>query len=204
MAVGTEKSDRRSALRALRRGQIVAAAREIVAQEGLEALTIGALERRLSFSRGVITYHFRNKDEIVEAVLQSAIDEINARLRALGGAELSPEAEVVAVLRTVLSGFLDHPEAGRILLSFWGRIPSSERIRSLNAELYRNYRRWSTVLLEKHRGVFADCDVEGLAGLLVGIVIGIATQTYFDPAAFEPERVLAEACACVLARLRRG
>src|SRR5205814_9753674 len=66
---GLTKARRTSAsdsLRDLRRAQIVAAAREIVAGDGLESLTIGALEKRLGFSRGVITYHFRDKDEIVE------------------------------------------------------------------------------------------------------------------------------------------
>ena len=42
-------------VRDLRRTQILAEARSIVAQEGLAALTIGTLEKRLPFSRGVIT-----------------------------------------------------------------------------------------------------------------------------------------------------
>ena len=68
-------------IRDLRRGQIVTAARRLVAEQGLEALTIGALEDRVSFTRGVITSHFANKDEIVQAVFASAIDEIDAAVR---------------------------------------------------------------------------------------------------------------------------
>src|ERR1700722_2409301 len=68
-------------VRDLRRGQILTAARRLVAEHGLEALTIGALEDRLAFTRGVITYHFANKDEIVRAVFASAIDEIDASVR---------------------------------------------------------------------------------------------------------------------------
>ncbi len=188
-------------LRALRRGQIITQARRIVAEDGLEALTIGALEKGLEFSRGVITYHFRGKDEIVEAVLLSAVAEIDARLAALSAQPLGPAEQVEAVLRTVLQGFLDHPEAGRILLSFWGRIPSSPRIREINAQLYRNYRRWSAMLISSHPQSFRAVDVEGMSGLLVGIVIGLATQTYFDPGVFDPEPALREAIASVLARL---
>jgi AcrR family transcriptional regulator len=36
-------------------------------RRGLEALTISALEGRLAFSRGVITYHFADKIRIVLA-----------------------------------------------------------------------------------------------------------------------------------------
>ena len=64
-------------VRDLRRQQVVAAARAIVAQQGLEALTFAALERELGYTRGVITWHFRNKDEIVAAVLHDAVEDID-------------------------------------------------------------------------------------------------------------------------------
>src|SRR5437773_5389573 len=98
-------------VRDFRRAQVIAAARSLVAEEGLEALTIGALEERLAFSRGVITYHFRNKDEIVEAVLAHAVAEIEEALRAELRASESPEERVGAVLRSMVRGFLAHPEA---------------------------------------------------------------------------------------------
>ena len=56
-------------VRDLRRAQIIAAARAIVCRDGLDALTIGALEQKLAFTRGVITYHFAGKDDIVRALL---------------------------------------------------------------------------------------------------------------------------------------
>src|SRR5262249_13114211 len=97
-------------LRELRRGQIVAVAQKIVADEGLEALTIGSLEARLAFSRGVITYHFQNKDDIVHAVLESAIEEINAGIDAQLGANLSAEEKLRTLLKMYVRGFLEHVE----------------------------------------------------------------------------------------------
>ncbi len=193
-----------SPLRALRREQIIAAARRIVADDGLESLTIAAIENAVDFSRGVITYHFRDKDEIVEAVLRSAVDEIDANLVALGGQDLDPEAQVETALRTVLQGFLDRPEAARILLSFSGRIHADPRMAAMSAELYGGYRRWSGSLIEAHGDRFAPVDADGLAGVMVGIVIGLATQTWMDPEGFDPAPALDEACAAVLARLRSG
>src|SRR5215475_11000710 len=101
-------------LRELRRGQIVAVARKIVADEGLEALTIGSLEARLAFSRGVITYHFQNKDDIVHAVLESAIDEINAGSAAQLSLSMPAEERVRTVLKTYIRGFIERVEATRI------------------------------------------------------------------------------------------
>lgn len=180
----------RSGLRDLRRGQIVAAARAIVAEDGLEALTIAALEDRLDFTRGVITYHFRNKDEIVEAVLESAVTEIDAAMHRELATAGTVKERVRAVLHGQVSGWIEHPEAGKILLSFWGRLGSDPRAAAVNAALYRRYREES--------GAMAN---EPIAVLLVGIVLGIATQHYFEPGAFDVEAAVDEAAVMVAARL---
>src|SRR5262249_17688114 len=167
-------------LRELRRGQIVAVARKIVADEGLEALTIGSLEARLAFSRGVITYHFQNKDDIVHAVLESAIEEINAGTDAQLGGNLTAEERVRTTLKMYVRGFLEHVEATRILLSFWGRIGSDKRARKANATLYAAYRRGAAHLIEARRAtgeVASDLNIDAMASLLVARVIGIAIHS---------------------------
>ncbi len=192
-------------LRELRRGQIVAVARKIVAEEGLEALTIGSLEARLAFSRGVITYHFQNKDDIVHAVLESAIEEINAGTDAQLGQNLSAEERVRTTLKMYVRGFLEHVEATRILLSFWGRISSDKRARKANATLYAAYRRGAAHMIEagKVAGEFAaDLNVDAMAASLVGVVIGIAMQSYFEKGAIDTDTAVDEAAHAFIGRLR--
>ena len=201
MAESLQSSER---LRELRRGQIITVARKIVAEEGLEALTIGALEARLEFSRGVITYHFANKEDIVHAVLDSVNAEIDAATLSELKASSSLEDKVRAMLRANVRGFIERAEAARILLSFWGRIGGDKRIRKTNATLYAGYRKGAARLLEAGRaaGAWTDVDVDAMATLMVGIVIGIATQSHFDKGAIDWERALEEAVKTVLARLR--
>jgi AcrR family transcriptional regulator len=193
-------------LRELRRGQIVAVARKIVAEEGLEALTIGSLEARLAFSRGVITYHFQNKDDIVHAVLESAIEEINATSLAQLMPATSGVERVRATLRSYVRGFIERVEATRILLSFWGRISADKRARKANATLYAGYRKAAAHMLEAGRasGEFApDLDIDGFAAVLVGVVVGIAMQSYFEKGAIDAEVATEEAIRAVLARLQQ-
>jgi AcrR family transcriptional regulator len=193
-------------VRDLRRGQIVEAARKLVAEQGLEALTIGALEDRLAFTRGVITYHFANKDEIVRAVLASAIDEIDAAVRQEIEAGATIEQKVRAVLHGNVRGFVDNEVAGRVLLSFWGRLSADAGVRKLNADLYARYRRQASKLLKRARaaGEVAKVDPDVMASLLVGIVLGIATQHFFEPGAIDIEAAIDEAARTVLARLNHG
>ena len=192
-------------LRELRRGQIIAIARKIVAEEGLEALTIGSLEARLAFSRGVITYHFQNKDDIVHAVLESAIEDINGATAAQLAPGMNGEERLRTALRTYIKGFVEKVEAARILLSFWGRITSDKRARKANAELYASYRRGVAQLLDNARAskeFTADFDLEGLAAVLVGVVIGVAVQSYFEKGAIDIETSTDEAIKVALARLK--
>jgi AcrR family transcriptional regulator len=195
-------------VRDFRRGQIVAAARKLVAEQGLEALTFGALEDRLSFTRGVITYHFASKDEIVRAVFTSAIEEIDAAVKTEVERSASIEDKVRAILRANVRGFVERAEAGRVLLSFWGRLSSDPEARRLNAELYTRYRARSAKLLKEAVGAgsIARVDPKQVASVLVGIVLGIAMQHYFDPGSIDLDAAVAEAEEMVIARLapRKG
>ncbi|MGZ6142679.1 MAG: TetR/AcrR family transcriptional regulator [Myxococcales bacterium] len=186
-------------LRDLRRTQIIAAARDIVAAGGVEALTIGALEKRLGFSRGVISYHFRDKDEIVEGLLDATLQEIDAATHAEVAKSATPEDKIRAVLRANLRGFLEHREAGAVLLSFWGRLGSDPKARKANARLYSVYRERTMSVLNE--GTFSGIDPEGLAAVIVGLVLGIASQVYFEPGSIDPEKALDEATRCVVGRL---
>jgi AcrR family transcriptional regulator len=191
-------------LRDLRRGQIIAVGRRIVAEDGLEALTISALEARLSFSRGVITYHFEDKEDIVYAILESAIEEIDAVTATGLKGEHTFEDKIRIVLTSYVRGFIDHPEAGRILLAFWGRLGADRRARKANASLYAGYRRGAARILEEGRAAGAlapGVQVEAAAAMLVGLVLGIVNQAYFEKGAIDPVAVVDEAVKAALARL---
>jgi AcrR family transcriptional regulator len=189
-------------IRDLRRGQIVAEARAILAEEGLAALTIGTLEKRLPFSRGVITHHFANKEDIVEAVLDDALADIDAATRLDVAAGDSIEDKVRAVLRTKVRGFLAAVEAARVLLAFWGRLGTDPRSSERNAALFQRYRNQSARLLRdgQQQGIFrADLDVDAMAGLLVGQVLGIVLQSLFDPDHVDVDRMIDAATRAIMA-----
>lgn len=166
-------------------------------------MTIAQLESRLGFSRGVITYHFTNKDEIVEAVLQSATREIGGLTEARLDAEKSALERIKVAMRATVEGYLTHVEAGQILLSFWGRLGRDPRARKINADLYVAYRREVGKLIEEaiRTKAIAKVEVEDLAATIVGVVLGIVTQAYFDKDAIDPLRTVELAADRLLAGL---
>lgn len=62
----------------VRRRQIVMAVRQLIAAEGVGAVTIARIASVMGTSRGVVNYHFKNKDEILRAALRSAAKDASA------------------------------------------------------------------------------------------------------------------------------
>lgn len=191
-------------LRDVRRAEIVRVARRIVAEEGLDALTFVALERHLDFTRGVVTYHFRNKDEIVRAVFEGAIADIERdALTAVKGAQ-SPVDGMHAVIGAMVGGFLGHTDAPQVLVSYWGRLRSDPALAEVNAGLYRRWRGFCAELVARGiaSGHFrADADADTTGALIVGQVIGIATQAIFEPGAVDVGRAVSQAADALVRSL---
>lgn len=180
-------------VRSLRRHQILEAASAIVARDGLEALTFAELENRLAFTRGVITYHFANKDEVVHALLEDALARIDQAAVDAVRAARGPEDAVVTAVRAMVHGFLAHRDAAYVLVSFWGRLRSDPRAREANARLYRTYREQASALVRDGQaaGRFrADADATAAGAVLVGAVIGVATQALFEEGAVDVEAAI--------------
>lgn len=156
--------------RTQRRAEIVTVARGLLVEGGLEGLSIGRLEKRLPYTRGVITHHFANRDDIIDAVLASAVVEIDRATAEQAVRGMSRREQIRAVLRTKVHGFLDHPEATQILLAFATRPPGDARAVEVEAQLFARYRAESTGLFPHH------ADADAFAALLVGTVIGLVVQ----------------------------
>jgi TetR/AcrR family transcriptional regulator, fatty acid metabolism regulator protein len=193
----------RANLRDRRRAQIVTAARAIVARGGIEALSFSTLEDQLEFTRGVITYHFAGKEEIVAAVLESAVAEIDGATSAELEASASLEERIRAVLRTKVHGFLGHPEAAEILLAFWAQLAREGPVRQLTAQLFATYRAQSARLVRAARRQSPRCaaDPDAMAALLVSTVIGLVIQSRFEPDAIRVEAAIEEAVQTFAVRL---
>jgi AcrR family transcriptional regulator len=185
-------------VRDLRRSQIVAAARTVIAGEGLKALTITALEAKLSFTRGVITYHFKNKAEIVDAVFEDVVSEIDAATYS----SVSPEADlrqaVDAVMSGMIRGFVKNKEATAVLISYWSR---ASGVPSEDSSLFARYRRHSARLVRRACPDVDDTTASAIAAIMVALVIGAVIQFDLDTNFASLDAVFEQAVATVYARL---
>lgn len=90
------------------RRRILAAAREVMAERGPEALTVSDVAHGAGINRTTAYQHFRTRDALVEAVVADLADEVTAMLM-----ERLPLGERIDRMAEF---FLEHPEVGRLLL----------------------------------------------------------------------------------------
>lgn len=191
-------------VRDLRRHQIVAAARALVAEQGLEALTFAALEQRLHFTRGVITWHFENKDAILRAVLEAAIADVDRAALAAIRAEAPLVERARAVVREMVHAWLGASDAVPVLISFWGRQGADPEAAALNAGLYARYRAWAAGLIREGQArgeLRPGTDPEAAGAVLVSLVLGLTLQHRFAAGGLDLEAAVAAAGDAVVAWL---
>jgi AcrR family transcriptional regulator len=110
--------------RARTRSQLVGAAQDLFAKQGVEATTIAEITEAADVGFGSFYNHFESKEEIAEAVLGESLEEQKAALFTLIDPITDP-AEVVAIAHAFLiRQTLDNPTFGWLLI----RLDASHRL----------------------------------------------------------------------------
>jgi AcrR family transcriptional regulator len=100
----TEVEAAREASRDDLRARIVEAARDIVTEEGLDALSMRALGTRVGYSPATIYLHFQDKDELLRSVMEEGFARLAATV-AEETARLGPDASPLDHLACSARGY---------------------------------------------------------------------------------------------------
>ncbi|UFU02310.1 TetR/AcrR family transcriptional regulator [Ruania suaedae] len=88
-----------------RQTQIERAAAEVLSEVGYAAASVGRIAQRAGVSKGVITYHFASKDEILRRVALTLFEDCARHIATSVSDEMSPVARLLAQLRAELEFF---------------------------------------------------------------------------------------------------
>lgn len=102
--------ERRSFIEKARRAQIVASAIETIAELGYAKASFAQIARRAGISAGLISYHFANREELINQVMITVHESMDADLT--GKIEGAPSYR--AALRRLIEGYVhycaEHPK----------------------------------------------------------------------------------------------
>jgi TetR/AcrR family transcriptional regulator, transcriptional repressor of bet genes len=179
-----------------RRAQILEAAYKVALRRGVEGLTVRAVAAAAGLSHGLVLFHFKRKDQLVNAVLDRVlestlsvqVDEIVDRIE-------DPAERLPALLRREVDRLTRSGREARLFLEYWAlgaRQPALRAKIGAALERYRAaFRRLTEEMLQAEPHRLAGVTPAGLTAVAVSFVNGCAVQALIDPQRFDVDEYLA-------------
>jgi TetR/AcrR family transcriptional regulator, transcriptional repressor for nem operon len=82
-----------------KRDRLVAAATQLIHQQGIERTTLADIAKAADVPAGNVYYYFKTKDDVVAAVVDAHTQQVHATLAAIDAAHRTPKARLKAFVR---------------------------------------------------------------------------------------------------------
>jgi AcrR family transcriptional regulator len=186
-----------------RRNEIVQAAIAVIAEQGIQNLSLSAIEKKADMSRGQLTYYFPAKEDILLAVFERLVDLMHERVgkpTGPAGTENDSWSWVRHLLHVIVTQAPVSPEFGCLQYTFLSQIGHREDFRDCLATLYEQWRSnmaagFANDLMERRAA--RSFSPRAMATLVQAILHGLGMQRAADPASFDAAEV-SELCLDVL------
>jgi AcrR family transcriptional regulator/GNAT superfamily N-acetyltransferase len=136
--------------RGLDRAAVLKAALTLLDAEGRSGLTMRRIARELDVEAASLYTHVRNKDDLVDGVLDVIVDEVK-----LPPADLPWRPAVIAGLTHYRAALLAHPEAVPLLTERAGRSPSQFRLVERSISLLEGSGLSTSIAVQAHVALVA-------------------------------------------------
>ena len=171
-----------------RRQQVVTVASRLIAEAGLDAVTVRDVAEAAECSTAIVSHYFHNKRELLFVTYHSSIERATARcVAALAGSD----GDLKAYLAELMPLGEEQLIEWKIWLAFWARAVADPEI----AEIQRNciLRTRENILkilrdLQARGALAPGFDLADEARRILTLMLGLAVQTLFDPADWLAER----------------
>lgn len=187
-----------------RRAQVAAAARAVIARDGLDGASVRRVAAEAGSSTTAVTHYFADKQELLAAAVQDAYAAVAARMLACVEAGPGGLPTLRAVLLEALPLDAERAAEARVWMAFWAMAVTHPALREVQGAGYREWRDVVARMLSEAAArdeVRADLDLTGVAEQLMCLVDGLLMQASLEPQRLPPARQV-EFLDAALGRLR--
>ena len=174
-----------------RREEIIHACAQLLARDGIEALSIRKVAREVGFTSGVVTHYFVDKDELLQAMFTS-IGEVSLQVidASINSADTPLEA-IAAILHDAQAENMKRfPRSPKLWAATRYLASSNDALGEIYQDFIAKWRRVMQKLVLKAIAVGeidSDMSARDIAELLVTYEIGLWSRAHIDPAKFSPK-----------------
>ncbi|MBT6205453.1 MAG: TetR family transcriptional regulator C-terminal domain-containing protein [Alphaproteobacteria bacterium] len=171
-----------------RKSMIAGAACAAIARRGLEAVTLVDVGREADCTTGTITHYFTDKDAVLLAALEHAIETMNRRMeRSL---QRDPE-DAIGFLSEALPLHRSGRAETKVWYCFWSRAMHDPKLGPLQRSMHRRWRKKVDRLLTGmcERGeLVLRYSLEDEAEALCAVINGIGLRATLEPRSWSADR----------------
>jgi AcrR family transcriptional regulator len=197
---------RRSFIEEKRRSQIVETAIQTIATQGFSQASLAEIAKEAGISKGVISYHFDGKEELVEEILRSLLRKPGEFVKE----RVSRAATASEKLRAYIEANFDFMKRNRVgyvaLVDLWGQRDDGGGRNSLNVDAYEPSRHYLAHILEEGQraGEMRELALMPTASLIQGAIDGVMLQWVLDEKAVDLDVAKQEVVSMVLRHVSEG
>ncbi|QUD90393.1 TetR/AcrR family transcriptional regulator [Phenylobacterium montanum] len=167
---------------------MAAVASKLIAQAGLEAVTIRDVAQAAGCSTAIVSHYFHNKRELLLFTYRHSIESATARAdHAMGPGADDLKGYIAALLP------LDEERRTnwKIWFAFWAKATADHEVAAIQRDCVRRTR--GDILkildsLDRHGGLYEGVDRPALARRILVSIMGLAVQAVYDPQDWTVER----------------
>lgn len=164
-----------------RRRQIVDAAIEVIVDEGYGQATLERIAKRAGVSRGLISYHFEGRDDLITAVFAKAYEDGVAYMGPRIAAATSPTTTLGAYIESNIEYLRDHRREVLALVAV-RRAGNLVHLHSSVAGVAQSLVELERILRSgQEAGEFRDFDVHAMAIVIRNVIDGLFNQIAAEP-----------------------
>ena len=150
-----------------KRQSIQEAVIQLMCREGLRSVTMERVAQEVGIAKGTVYLHYRDKQELLDAVKDSALDPMMSKIEEVLTSDLPPNRKLEAYSLRYLGYFDEHRDLFRILL--YEREVTRAQAQRYRGTRYRRLVGWVTNVIADgvEAGVFRDVSTEKAAAMFV-------------------------------------
>jgi TetR/AcrR family fatty acid metabolism transcriptional regulator len=166
-----------------RRGALIKAGYAEILEKGIREVTLDSVVARAGSSKGGALYYFPTKDDLLYAVLQWLLTQLNRTLDEVTRSADSPRSRLAAELEVLFHSAEVNRKLYLVLYDFVTLGTRSDRFRSLFAAFFENCRKRDMAVIEEgiKQHQFRRVPPEDAAATLRALVDGYCLQWLMVP-----------------------
>lgn len=161
-----------------RRKQVLLATLKAINDKGFSEVTLQDIADYADFSKGVISYYFKNKEDVFYHLLKWMTDRIFQNEYAA----IQKEDTAISMLRAYVDTAFKSPKDNKVFysvyLEFLAQTKKNESFREVNNDFYKNCWFIGSEIIEKGKseGIFTTVNIESGSHMIRALIDGCLLQ----------------------------